>query len=635
MRLFILWILTMNFKTMLSFSSISKIIPIIFLVTFFIYLNSSTYWVNLFTQSAVSIWAIFGIMVSYWLVSFLPSSWSLSPKNVRVHLWALSLPLLLFWVLYHQILYTWWTADDPALLEYIHEVSPWHILVNKTRSLFYAPLQPLSLGLDYYFFGLQPGGFYWHHLLSFSLVLLLAYGVLKHFFPPLLASMMISLFIVSLPIAHAAHYLMLRHYIEGLGFALLATWFYLRAVNFSQNSRSSWAFIGSIWYLGACLAKEIYVPLPIILLTLPISVFQQRLRQLLPFLITVVVYTGLRLYSVGWEDLFSSYSERSTHWQDLLNLPAMVLEHIGWQHSWQWLPWGAVMVILLGLVWQKPYSLGVPMVVWLIAVVGPLWPVLWRLIYVRYYLFMVVFLICLACGLVWSHLNSRCTSSPGRSLLINLWFFALLLINLLPTQVDQYWLHLDKQARQVQGEFLLYNHSPQTVLLDDHYSAPNLLNVRKKVLGQFSGPKLCPVADCYCTWLYPGYTAWHYFNGQWQTQLLSPEQCGKMVALSLRVTLSSSSQVHWQLGPYTKSQGQYYVWVANHEADFNLQVPPPPIPPQGTYTFTPKLVAPLKVLIKYQSSEGWVTYSPPLVIDPKQVNVQGVVEVNWQRSAQH
>jgi len=626
--------LTMNFKTILSFSTVSKIIPIIFLVTIFTYLNSSTYWVNLFTQSSVSIWALFGIMVGHWLVSFLPSVWSPSPQNVRVHLWALSLPLLLFWILYHQILYTWWTADDPALLEYIHDVSPWHHLVNKTRGLFYTPLQPLSLGLDYYFFGLQPSGFYWHHLLSFSLVLLLAYWVLKQFFPPLLASMTVSLFVVSVPTAHAAHYLMLRHYIEGLGFALLATWCYLRAVNHSQNTRHFWASIGSLWYLVACLAKEIYIPLPFILLTLPVSVFQQRLRQLWPFLITVVVYTGLRLYSVGQEDLFASYAERSTNWQDVLNLPAIYLKDMGWQSSWQWLPWGAVMVILLGLIWQKPYSLGAPMLAWLIAIVGPLWPILWRLIYLKYYLFMVAFLTSLACGLVWTHLNSRLIASPWRSLLINTWFTVLLFVSLLPTQIDQSELYLEKQARQVQGQFLWYNHTPQTVLIDDYYCAP-LVNLRKKILNQPSGPNWCLVADCSCAVLYPGYTAWHYVNGQWQTQLLSPEQCGEMVALSLRVTLSSSSKIHWQLGPYTDSQGQYYVWVANHEEDLNLQVPPLPIPPQGIYTLTSKLVAPLKVLIKYQSSKGWITYSPPLVIDPKQVSVQGVVEVNWQRSDQH
>jgi hypothetical protein len=246
----------------------------------FIYLNFFTDWITIFAQASVSMWGVFAVTLGYLLVSSLPSSGSLQPLNCRVHWWAMSLPLLLFWVLYHQLLSAWWTADDPALLEYIHEVTPWTMLVNKTRGLFYTPLQPLSLGLDYHFFGFQPDGFYWHQLLSFSLVLLLAYGVLSQFFSPLLASMIISLFIIMVPTAHAAHHLMLRHYIEGFGLALLATGCYLRAIQTASRVYNPWAMMGSIWYLGASLAKEIYVPLPVVLLILPRGTFQQRLRQL-------------------------------------------------------------------------------------------------------------------------------------------------------------------------------------------------------------------------------------------------------------------------------------------------------------------------------------------------------------------
>ena len=237
----------MNFKNRVSFS-LDKVILAIFLGGSFSYLNFSTEWVTVFAQSSVSMWEVLAITLGYLLASSLTTAWSLQPLNCRIHWLVMSLPLLLFWVLYHQLLSAWWTADDPALLEYIYEVDPWTMLVSKTRGLFYTPLQPLSLGLDYHFFGLQPSGFYWHHLLSFSLVLILAYGVLSQFFPPLLASMVISLFIIMVPTVHIAHHLMLRHYLEGFGLALLATGCYLRAIQIASRVYNPWTMIGSICY---------------------------------------------------------------------------------------------------------------------------------------------------------------------------------------------------------------------------------------------------------------------------------------------------------------------------------------------------------------------------------------------------
>jgi hypothetical protein len=339
---------------------------------------------------------------------------------------------------------------------------------------------------------------------------------------------------------------------------------------------------------------------------------------------------------VGWNDLLVSYSERSTGWQDVLNLPVNYIEDMGWQASWQWLPLGAVMVVLLIQIGQQPYSLGIASVVWLMAVFGPLWPVLWRLIYLKYYLFMAAFLTSLACGFVWSQLSQWLTSNQWRAFLINAWFFAVFFANLLPTQREQFRLYQDKAIRHIQGQFLLNSDFQQTVLIDkDYYAAQQVVNLRKKVLGQLPGPSWCPVDDCYCTLLYPGYTGWRYLNSQWQVEVLSPDKrCGKQADLSLQITLTSPTQLHWQLGPYIEQQGTYYAWVVIASENFDPHVSPRVIPSQGLYTFEQELTMPIKVLVKYQSLEGWDTYTPLLMVDPKQVNAQGVVKVNWHRLAQ-
>ncbi len=141
------------------------------------------------------------------------------------HSIAALIPIVLMWTLYHSVLQAWWLADDPALLKSIveHGVFPHFYQSEVWRSLSPANLTPwvtLSLGIDWHLFGLEPSGFYWHHLLSFSIVLLIAYFVLNLFFSPLVCSLTLGFLVASVPSANLVQFLMVRHYLEGLGLSL-------------------------------------------------------------------------------------------------------------------------------------------------------------------------------------------------------------------------------------------------------------------------------------------------------------------------------------------------------------------------------------------------------------------------------
>ncbi len=608
-------------------------------ITFFVWLNESPHWTSIFSQLNVSLWAIFILGVLFLGLNQLPLAWqapnkrgdSSKPQNYLTHLFAVSLPLILFWLLYHQVLNAWWEFDDPAILHYVETIGPFASFFDPQQKFnhFYTPLQHLSLGIDYEFFGLTPAGFYWHHLLSLSAVILLAYAVLSLFFAPLLASMIVSLFIVSVPTAQVTHYLMVRHYVEGLALSLIAVWVYVQAV---KQERWTWAVLGSLFYLLATLAKELYVPLVIALAWLPIGIVKTRIRLLIPYIVVAILYTLLRFYMLG-EHVFSSYIQTTT-WQNILNFPATFLNIMGWDALWQWLPLLGLVIIFGIALWRKSLFLGLSSLVWISMAFIPLIPIIWKIATFYYYLFVFGLLFFVGYGIAFNHLGELLAHSVWRNLIIMGWFLILLLANLLPVQTEQLRMQTLMQARKIQGEFLMYSNSSSTVLIYDYDFAPNLIYLRDKVLAQTNGVNWCLKDDCLCAIHYPGYTAKQYVNGQWQTKRLSNQgACEKIRELSVVLTLTPPNQVTWHLGPYSYNQGQYYVSTS---LDAYGQSSSRPtfyrIMPQGTHTFFGRpLLKPLTLIVKYESSEGWQTYSPRLVLDPKPVNEQGLVKVVWQR----
>jgi hypothetical protein len=629
-------ILQINHKQWLSNGFVLSALGIAFWL-----INASPQWTAIFSLLNVSLWAILGFIVLFFWLSQLSLAWQFPNKvscdynesSYLIHFFAASLPVLLFWLLYHQVLDAWWSFDDPCILEYLHDIGPFAGFFDpakKSSPFFYTPFQYLSLGLDYQFFLFNPYPFYWHHLLSFTLVLLLAYAVLSRFFAPLLASMIVSLFVVSVPTSQVVHHLMVRHYIEGLAFALIATWAYVQAV---KQNQWGWAGFSSLFFLLACLAKELYVPLVIVLVSLPVGVIKVRLRLLLPFVIATLLYVVLRVYMLGLSNIATSYPEQSTAWQDILNFPITYFNIMGWQAIWQWFPVIGVVVVFTIAIWQKPRSLGLSSLIWFIAIFAPLIPILWRLLYINYYLLVFGFLFCIACGIAFKQVTEFLVHSSWRNTIINLWFFTLLLASLLPTQVEQVRLQKINQQEKTQGEFLLYALSPNTVLIYNYHCGANLVHLRKKVLARTEGVHHCQKEDCLCTTQYPGYTATQYINEQWQTKILSPAECENTKEdLSVVISLTPPHNVTWHFGPYPQGQGQYYVSILMTDRNAKSNAIFSPLPAQGTNTLAQPVSNPVRIVVKYVAPQGWETYSAPLLLDPAQVNDQGVVEVVWQRS---
>lgn len=232
--------------------------------------------------------------------------------------------LVLTFALYHSVLTSWWCCDDPQILKHALSYSPWEYFSEPKawRALVPYSLTPwlsLTYDLDHTLFGLNSVGYYAHNLLTISLCAWLICLIARRWVSNWYAFGGGLLFLLGAPVVVASHQLMVRHYLEGLLFFLLACWLLLRAFQ-EENSPSGWW--AGIAFAVAVSAKEIYLPLGLVLFVLPINSLRQRLRVGWPLLLVMLLYVPWRWYmlgdpvggytpaaALGWSDLISALTQ--------------------------------------------------------------------------------------------------------------------------------------------------------------------------------------------------------------------------------------------------------------------------------------------------------------------------------------
>lgn len=230
-----------------------------------------------------------------------------------------------------------WRYDDPQILDFVIHQPIFESLYQPQvwRALglpFYTPFHTLSYALDYRLFGAQPAGFYAHHFISSSLLVALIATVLLRGVPPLLQAACGVALVFSLPIYVMTEQLMLRQYLEGGVFAVLA---YALFIARSPLARA----LSVVCYAGAILCKEIYIPLPLLLLALPPGMRSSRGRwlTLAGYAAVLAAYLAMRVYMLGG---MGGYQARL--------LPSLAAFSQFWDASPRWV-FGAGLGGLLGL----------------------------------------------------------------------------------------------------------------------------------------------------------------------------------------------------------------------------------------------------------------------------------------------
>jgi len=194
-----------------------------------------------------------------------------------------------------------WRWDDTQILLTLDRYSLAALFLDPQawQTFSVANLTPwllLSYRLDWWLFGLQPDAFYQHQVVAILLVCVMLYLCLRLWLRREFAVAGVLLFLSGPPVAYLSQQLMTRHYLEGMIFMLAALYCHVR---YLRGHDSRYWIVAGLAYLLAITAKEIYVPLPLLLLVLPEGNWRLRLRAFLPFLALIVLYVLWRTLMLG------------------------------------------------------------------------------------------------------------------------------------------------------------------------------------------------------------------------------------------------------------------------------------------------------------------------------------------------
>lgn len=212
---------------------------------------------------------------------------------------------LLVWPLYGGAARLWWTFDDFFCIHFLLGKSPLGYLVSPDlwrQHRMFTPFLLLSYQADMLVFGLRPAAFYVHQLAALAAAAVALFWLLRLWLAPGLAFLTSLLFLVGVPPAAWVQELLVRHYIEGLLFAIASVWFFVKSL---REGRATLAVPSALCYLAAILCKEIYVPLIGLLLLLPEADLRMRFRRTGAHLVALAAYLAWRYAML--KTLFGGY----------------------------------------------------------------------------------------------------------------------------------------------------------------------------------------------------------------------------------------------------------------------------------------------------------------------------------------
>ncbi|MFH1969995.1 MAG: hypothetical protein ABIJ53_06720 [Verrucomicrobiota bacterium] len=536
------------------------------------------------------------------------------------------------WMLYGSVCSGWWHYDDAAHLWFVirHDrIWQYFAMPEVSRAFSEASLVPwaaMLYRLIYVFCGIEhPGAAYAMQLLSLFAVAWMTRVLLGLWVCTAWAWLGAFLFLLGAPVMHVAHELMTVHYVQGLFFALIAAYGFVCAL----RSRTWWpAVAGGFCYLLAVTAKEIYLPLPILLLFLPESTWKQRGLKALPFLIVLTAYLPWRWFMLG--ALVGGYQSHAPGpgivqvCQALWHIPVMILGADGLGRGVMIAGLGGL-ALLVGLGWRK-IAFGL---VGLFALLGPLAPLTLfpGLVSPNRYLLVVWWGMATACALIMERLSCG-HRWRGHSwqvwVALALWAAVSLAAGremLREQRRSQSWI----DSYETQGRFLWAASGDRIFLIRPPFHVARYVAAIKRELGGVGSAPI--VIDDHAdleiqTRLGLVYGAarsnasvWAYNESCRRMEEITEEfrrqqaeSRARVLESALRIDLRFEKHAaQWRLGPY--EQGNYLMVRLAEGRVLDRII----FLPQGQRDATGGGV--FDFFLRYDSPEDWTTYSPVLRFD--------------------
>lgn len=522
-----------------------------------------------------------------------------------------------------------WRWDDTVILNHVyeHDLAATFLhpeiyqLLSRTNLM---PWLAASYQLDLSLFGLDPLLFYVHQLLVLALAAWSLYFLLQLYIQKSFAALGATLFLLGAPVLVVAQQLMTRHYIEGLVFSL---WSLILFVQYLRNSNRILLAASALLFALSISAKEIYVPLVVLLPFLPESRFRIRLASAMPHVTLTLLYAAWRIHmldgSVGGYAGVSQWMNPAFLPQILRSFAAIPAVLAG---TW-WIIAVIVWFILLGAALLTQRRIPAFSLLCLALILLPLVPLVQSPGISSPDRYLLVVWCAIVISTVWLASRIYETGSeqtpfwqPTGVLMLLLVFGAVSLNHAIEAAgaTRNIARHYD-----VEGRFLWANQAdaafvPSQVLNGAFWYVTDLERLKLRAQPGQTFPRPIPDdfyltgdegrllgfdPDCLCM-----------IN---LTNSLAARRSDLLVSLRPEAPLSfyllyQRGFIRWQAGPYT--EGRFQV-VSGDVGKLD-------IPPAGEAGVTISPGASLR--LKYTAPEGWVTYSDNLVIEPD-------VAVEWSR----
>ena len=538
--------------------------------------------------------------------------------------------LLLCLLLNYSALMGNWRWDDSSVLLHLFQYSlvDDFIKAEVWREFSRTNLMPwmvLSYQVDLHLFGLKPNLFYIHHLFaltasSMALCYLLSLWVRKPF-----AVLGAGLFLLSTPSLVVAQQLMTRHYIEGLLFCLLALIFF---VKFLRKESKRYLVMSVIFYTLSVTAKEIYVPLVVLLPFLPESNIRSRLVATLPFVMVVSVYIIWRNHMLGTltggytqSDIFLTAAFIPEVLQSFTNFPALL-------YPTNWVLFSLAFISLLAVYCYLSRSKLMLSSLVLLLILLPLIPLVRSpgIVGADRYLFLLATAISFsiayyADAVVGTHLQQR---PKLKMLCLTIVFPVFVFVSFSSGMETRKGLLRSTAEYDVQADFIWNNNAsvafePSQSLKASYWFVSDLIDFKQRLLVGETAAVAVPDGLFLLDSIESLYVYDHScecmqdISGQ-----LSDRRNQFSASLNTTAPLSvefqySENGFSWQFGPY--QEGMYSI-VSNV---LGVAV----IPSSGRVSSSVKNGA--SMYVRYESPQGWVTYSDELRV------VHNGPAVSWSR----
>lgn len=195
----------------------------------------------------------------------------------------------------------WWNHDDLELLNDVVRFSPFEYFTRPEvwqdlHGSNFTPWHPLLYDLSLAVLGPDPRPFHLVHVSTMLVAVGVTVAFLRHWVGRVPALFGAALFALSGPAVSVGSQLMNGHYLQGLVFFVGAWILFVRGV---RTGHTGPALGGAALYFLAVLCKEIYVPLPLLLLVTPEGSWRGRIRACVPFGAVLAIAAAWRFRMLG------------------------------------------------------------------------------------------------------------------------------------------------------------------------------------------------------------------------------------------------------------------------------------------------------------------------------------------------